>query len=215
MIPIVHVNGYSLAEIPGKKAHDQLGKRAVCRFGDWERVCWGNRTVGTLGRIPTALFLARTIGARRIIWSTGATREQDGIFESEYLYERALGSYEALMGDFPHRCTPALWKNEKSYRAWLRRISELETDSTNTPTSMMRAYEIVRDRYKNEDVMFYTVSSANHLPRVLRDACVAFGIGTRPGGHSSGLPRVVVAVPAETNYGGVTVSETVVRDLGD
>jgi hypothetical protein len=197
------------------EAYDQAGTRLAGRFGDWEEVCWGDPKRGALGRIPMSLLLARTIHTHWIIWSTGCSRERDECFESEYMYKRALASYASLLHDFPDRFRRDLLGNETDYRLWLKQCSVIDTDSHNTATSMTKAKTLAHELCKANDSLVYSVSSANHAPRVLRDACVAFDIGTGVRSHSSGASHALVAVPAETNYGTKTISETIVRDLGD
>ena len=54
--------------------------------------------------------------------------------------------------------------------------------------------------------MLHLVTSANHVPRVLRDATLAF----------ADLANVVLTgVPAHTCYGGKAVADVEIRDLGD
>src|SRR5262249_23631875 len=71
---VVHCNGYSLAEEPKISREKLQCLSADGTHCDWEYVCWGDPTIGALGRIPMTLWLARHVDANLIIWSTGSSR---------------------------------------------------------------------------------------------------------------------------------------------
>lgn len=212
MKKIVHLSGYSLAEIPGMQSFDQAGKPLVGRSHDWEEVCWGNPMTAAMGRIPMAIWVATAIQADAIIWSTGCSRTEAGDYEAHFMHRRTLmHGYHGLRHDFPHRFAEQISQHE--FERWLDRVSFFDAESTTTSTSMEIARELVQCQWGSIPAMIYFVSSANHLPRVSRDAMKAFGIGTEPGGRQNLITATFVA--AETNYGKKLVTDTVVRDLGN
>lgn len=199
---VVLYNGYSLAENPQLSGvTNKKGEPVTGKFGDWEHVCAeysaekvaGGDLVYTRGRIATALQVAAAVGAECIIWSTGSTWLPNGISEAEYSLELAY----ALL---PLCCTT---KTDD----WLSQISIVEKQSVNTATTM----EYVRDLLHNHavdrsPVMLHLVSSANHMPRVMRDAIKVFGR----------MPNITLSgVPADTSYGGKTPADVVIYELGE
>lgn len=210
---IVHISGYTLAAMQGVPAMSPNTDTLLPpSTNDWEEVCWGRDTL--LGRIPMGLWLARKVRANRIVWSTGASRRQhDGKIESEVLYEMALQNYHNLRRQFPHRFSKSEWTSEGAYTRWLKDTRVFESNSKNTSQSMTALRALVTDYVRpDEQVMIYLVSSANHAPRVLRDAQVAFAVGSK---RSDTRYRVALAaVSAETNYAGKHTEDVIVRDLG-
>jgi hypothetical protein len=215
VIKLVHVNGLSLADDPRLTGVvNQHNEPMQGKFGDWEKVCWGDPAKGLLGRIPTALRLARDINADRIVWSTGATRVKRQEVEAEVLYERAFTGYKKLAEDFPEYFT-SLWYTARAYRLCLQRTRVLDTQSTNTLTSLQWLAAYVRREFNaGEPIMVYSVTSANHTSRVARDIAIAFGYGTgsQPD-HYWGRTTVSV-VPAMTCYGEKNIHQVIVKDLG-
>jgi hypothetical protein len=208
---VVHCNGYSLAEDP-KISRDKL--ECISREGthDWEYVCWGDPTIGALGRIPMTLWLARHVGADLIIWSTGSSRIIGGDYEATVFFKRALQSFAELKRDFPHRFGDDWWPSEALYQDWVQKISTMEVTSQRTSDSLIKAKNIVVERFDSKPVTLYSVSSANHAPRVLRDELIAFEYGTRF--RSPCQNMTLCAVAAETCYGGGTTQDVQVDDLG-
>ncbi len=209
MRSIVHISGYTLAEMPDTDAYSRDNLALTGRIKDWEEVCWGKSTL--LGRIPMGLWLARHFDAD-VIWSTGASKREDDRWEAQVLADTAKERYERLHRQFPHRFTKRTWNSRDAFESWMLRRSMFDTTSRNTSESMAIARNLISDIARRERVFAYFVTSANHLPRVMRDAEQAFGIGI---GSSPFLSRVTLfGVPSETNYGGSYVASTVVRDLG-
>ena len=210
---IVHVSGYALAQHP--QLHyvvDREGQPATGKFGDWEHVCWGDPSSGALGRIPTALWYARQVAADRLVWSTGCQRIKDGAWEAEFFFERAMTSFERLQADFPHRFGKHWFPSSRRQRSWLGSITALDTESTITSASMEWLARYVRKEVTGA-VTVHLISSANHVPRVLRDAMKSFNYDY---GEENFHQRVtLIGVPAETNYGRKWVHDVVIRDLGD
>jgi hypothetical protein len=209
---VVHCNGYSLAEdprIPRDKLH------CISTEGmhhDWEYVCWGDPNIGALGRIPMTLWLARHVDANLIIWSTGSSRIIGGDYEATVFLNRALRSFAELKRDFPDRFGDDWWSSEILYQDWIQAISTTEITSQRTSDSLIEARKIVVDTSDSKPVTLYSVSSANHAPRIFRDELIAFEYGT--GFRSPRQNMTLCAVAAETCYGGGTIRNVQVDDLG-
>jgi hypothetical protein len=187
---VVHCSGYSLAEKEGAfDVVDRRGNSIQGKFGDWTHVCVGNPGAGVLGRIPMSLRVAKVFDADCIVWSTGATF-QNGVSEAEVMMECALAHSQ----------------QQEISAVLLRRISLIENESVNTLTSMEFVARILAERFAGRSLVLHLVTSANHAPRVSRDALVAF----------SATPRVILSiVPAHTCYGHKRPLDVLVRDLGD
>ena len=209
---VVHCNGYSLAEdprIPRDKLHC-ISTEGMHR--DWEDVCWGDPNIGALGRIPMTLWLARHVDANLIIWSTGSSRIIGGDYEATVFLNRALRSFAELKRDFPDRFGDDWWSSEILYQDWIQAISTTEITSQRTSDSLIEARKIVVDTFDSKPVTLYSVSSANHAPRIFRDELIAFEYGT--GFRSPRQNMTLCAVAAETCYGGGTIRDVQVDDLG-
>jgi hypothetical protein len=211
-VKVVHCNGYSLAEdprIPRDKLHC-ISTEGTHR--DWEYVCWGDPNIGALGRIPMTLWLARHVDANLVIWSTGSSRIIGGDYEAAVFFNRALRSFAELKRDFPDRFGDDWWSSEMLYQDWIEAISTTEITSQRTSDSLIEARKIVVDTFESKPVTLYSVSSANHAPRIFRDELIAFEYGT--GFRSSRQNMTLCAVAAETCYGGGTIRDVQVDDLG-
>ena len=214
MSVIVHISGYPLAELAElSSVVDQKGTAVDGKCKDWSEVSWGDPGRGQLGRIPMGLWAARSFAASKIVWSTGSTRIAGGLFESEYMLETAKRSFHDLKEDFPHRFKGPDWKSEPNFLSWLRKVSVVDIESTNTRTSMERLAKLVFNTSGISSCIVVLVSSANHVSRVHRDAMRAFKCGTPLWSLQSST--VLMALSSETCYGRKTVLDTVIRDLGD
>lgn len=214
MKKIVHISGYNLREMKGVPSINRSGALQQVTDGDWHHVCWGDTDKYQLGRIPMGLWAARHFIADTIVWSTGCSRRtSDNKSEARVTYETAYDNYLDLHGNFPHRFSKRTWRTEQAYHSWLTRHSVFEETSSNTIQSMNALRQMIRDDIgKSEHVIVYLVSSANHLPRVLRDAELAFDIGSTT---ASFMQRVTLcAIPAETNYGKGQIQDLQIDDLG-
>jgi len=92
-------------------------------------------------------------------------------------------------------------------REFVRSISILEERSINTATTMIAVKDMLLERFATKEaVMLHLVSSANHMPRVMRDAAQVFGdmIGVFLSG-----------VPAGTSYGHKSPKDVVIYELGE
>jgi hypothetical protein len=209
---VVHCNGYSLAEDP-RISRDEL--QCISTEGthrDWEYVCWGDPNIGALGRIPMTLWLARQLDANLIIWSTGSSRIIGGDYEATVFFKRALHSFTELKRDFPDRFGNDWVSSEMSYQNWIEAISVTEITSQRTSDSLIEARKIVVDRFDSKPVTVFSVSSANHAPRVFKEQLIAFEYGI--GFQSPSQNMTLCAVAAETCYGGGTIRDVQVDDLG-
>jgi len=158
------------------------------------------------------LWLARHVDANLIIWSTGSSRIIGGDYEATVFLNRALQSFAELKRDFPDRFGDDWWSSEALYRDWIRAISTTEITSQRTSDSFIEARKIIDDRFDSKPVTLYSVSSANHAPRTFRDELIAFEYGT--GSQSPRQKMTLCAVAAETCYGGGTIRDVQVDDLG-
>jgi len=158
------------------------------------------------------LWLARHVDADLIIWSTGSSRIVGGEYEATVFLNRALQSFAELKRDFPDRFVDDWWSSEMLYQSWIQAKSETETTSQRTSDSLTEARKIVVDRFDSKPLILYSVSSANHAPRVLRDELIAFEYATRFRSPSQNV--TLCAVAAETCYGGGTIQQVRVDDLG-
>ena len=158
------------------------------------------------------LWLARHVDANLIIWSTGSSRIVGGDYEATVFFKRALQSFAELKRDFPHRFGDDWESSETSYQRWIEAISITEIKSQRTCDSLIEARRIVVDRFGSKPVTLYSVTSANHAPRVLKEELIAFEYGTRF--RSSCQNMTLCAVAAETCYGGGTIPDVQVDDLG-
>lgn len=204
----VHIGGYSLGEDLQCPALDSKCEPIEAKYGDKENVWWGEFG----GRIPMGLWVARMFDAN-IIWSTGASfRARDRMSEAQAMYEMAKDRYYDLNGQFPNTFPKRMWRSEQAYLAWLRRVSSFETTSTNTSESMTYLREMVDEAVGNrENAIIYLVTSANHLPRTMVEAMKKFGIGS---GSMKRQRITLCGMPAQSCYGGKSVSDVVVRDIG-
>lgn len=134
-----------------------------------------------------ALKVASLVCAEGIIWSTGATI-LDGFSEADFMFSLAK------------RLPSAGITAEQ-----LDRISIFDRESTNTLGSMTVGAKLVQERFGKEQTMLHLITSANHAPRVARDAIIAF----------QEYPNVLLSVvPSHTSYGDKRVSDVVIHELG-
>lgn len=191
---VVLLNGYSLAEHPGLAGiKNQKGEGVSGKSGDWEHVCLGTKEYP--GRIPTVVQLARSLNATHLIWSTGATWKEE-MSEARFCYQMAFGDRNS---------SPYLDEYEVE-NGWLESISLFEERSTNTSGTMIEVKKVLEERFADERIMLHLVSSANHMPRVMRDAIKVF----------DKMPNIILSgVPAGTSYGGKTPSDVVIYELGE
>ena len=158
-------------------------------------------------------IVARSPGdANLIIWSTGSSRIIGGDYEATVFLNRALQSFTELKRDFSNRFSDDWWSSEASYRDWLRAKSTTEITSQRTSDSLIEARKIIDARFDSKPLTLYSVSSANHAPRIFRDELTAFEYGT--GLRSPRRNMTLCAVAAETCYGGGTIRDVQVDDLG-
>ncbi|MBV9159678.1 MAG: YdcF family protein [Candidatus Kaiserbacteria bacterium] len=221
ILTAVHVSGYSLAELRAfaPKVKDKSGAPKQALYDDWQRVMWGG--VNLPGRIPMGIYMAHHTGARKLIWSTGASWV-DGMSEAEYTMFEAIGAYELLRKNFPAFFGAGFFKTDGDYRMWIQGISVAEQESRNTAESFQYAVPIIDELVGERLGELIVVTSENHIERTMRDAISVMRHGKLPRS-----PTVFDEVPAAkskqliisgtgsfTGYAGLTASETYVRDLG-
>lgn len=206
MKKVVLCNGYSLLE-DHRIPRDQLeGILSEGTHGDWEHVMWGDPARGLMGRIPTALWAARRLEADMIIWSTGASRFKGGQWEAEVIHARAKSGFSDLHRDFSYYFGPKpLWQDEKKYRDWLTSKSQFDRVSKRTHETQPKVVNIIHTMWGADQTLLFSVSSANHAPRVMRDSFAAV----------EKYPNIIVStIAAQTCYGRGSIADTKVDDLG-
>jgi hypothetical protein len=184
---IIHCSGYSLAE--NQRFHgvvNRQGEPVQGKYFDWDYVCLGDPTRARLGRISMTLRLAAILKAECIIWSTGATY-LEGVSEAEVMMNTALSLGE-----------------QTGLSAPLKVISILEQKSKDTFGSMEAAAEILEARFGGQEIMLHLVSSANHVPRLAREATIT--VGSQPN-------TFISVVPAHTSYGGGLPCHVTIREF--
>jgi hypothetical protein len=138
----------------------------------WKTIVWG-KPPHDLGRIPKGVFLALYEEAAVLVFGTGAS-EKDGLLEADatvkLMWERFddLQHFEIFQTHFPD-IRDADHRN--AYRERIASILEVENTSRNTVEEVRKAGHIFK-RHQVEQIIL--VSSPTHLPRCLRDACMAF-----------------------------------------
>jgi uncharacterized protein (DUF302 family) len=156
------------------------------KYFDWDYVCLGDPARAQLGRISMTLRLAAILKAECIIWSTGATY-LEGASEGEVMMNTALRLAE-----------------QTGLSAPLKAISILEQESENTFSSMQAAAEILKTRFGGQEIMLHLVTSANHAPRLARDATII--LKCQPN-------TFISVVPAHTSYGGALPCHVTIQEL--
>ena len=191
------LHGYSLAENPeiAGTVTNKKGEPVKGKFHDWNTVCispdrpWLNHELSSWGRIPRAVALASELDVSQLIFSTGATWAEYQVSEARYMFMRAC---EILPLCARHRS-----------ELWLREIAVFEETSTNTFSTMEYVAKMLDT---SSPMMLHHVTSANHAPRVMRDASKVFGE----------MQNVILSVvPADTSYGHKTPSDVVIHELGE
>lgn len=207
---LIHISGYSLThhpDLPDVTFAD--GVTAPAPFADWEYVMSGDLKEKLMGRIPMALYAARQENTQQIIWSTGSSMLPDGEVESTFMYRYLLDHAEPIVEAFADCAPRQHWfKDKNKLREWLgTRDNIFDTESLNTLDSVKWvARAMSNGRIRGRKVTF--VTSGNHLSRVVRDVGVVFYE------QYSDLCVDLSFKMAETCYGGGTMSDVIVRDLG-
>lgn len=215
---IIHVSGYSLVHHPKLEGVlDHQGQPASGGFGDWEHVCWGDPAYKLLGRIPKTLLRAfETRSADTfIVWSTGASR-LNGVSEARWMFDVAMARIDSIPDQFPDHFREGRWFPAHAtpgvMRSWLRDISMFEESSTNTLSSMRMLSDMLDGPLSSDRVQVLLVSSRNHVSRLARDAERAIMHGPR---GTQALSHIELDYSAaHTCYGGKTIADTQVNDLG-
>lgn len=138
----------------------------------WKNIVWG-KPPHDLGRVPKGVFLALTEGAEAMVFGTGAS-EKDGLLEADatakIMWERfdELQAFEIFQTHFPEMSDPAF---REACRRRIGSILIIENTAQNTIDEVKKAGHLFKSRHIEQIIL---VSSPTHLPRCLRDACVAF-----------------------------------------
>lgn len=170
----------------------------------WKKIVWG-KPPDELGRVPKGVFVALYEDADVIVFGTGAS-EKDGVLEADATVRLMWKRFDALK-DFSLFQTflPDMQHSgrRETYREKLRSILEIENTSQNTVEEVVRAGYIFNEHRIDRVIL---VSSPTHLPRCLRDACIAFD--THP--DLARFKDWVSATPSITNYMGRTAADVAI-----
>ncbi len=125
----------------------------------WKEIVYGNLD-GRLGRVPTALEEAVNKQASLIFWGTGAS-EKKGSKESEYTYQKAIGSKLAGLA-------AVVGKDQEDLRRYVTKVSYVDKKTQNTAEEIGLAIKKCKKRGIEELIL---VSSPTHIARCLQEAC--------------------------------------------
>lgn len=176
-----------------------------------------------MGRVPQALLMALQLNAEVIVIGSGASvrefvdsdpektrrvlREAEFTLEFLKLHFDSLKNFPAWKhwltsaGQTPHfQSDEAAWDSIKE--RLLDRII-IDVDAQKTIDELKNAGLIFSQRGIDQVVL---VTSPTHLPRVVRDACVAYQDGEEP------LFSRVLGVPSCTNFPGATADDVMVLE---
>jgi hypothetical protein len=198
--------GYYASERPGMPdLFRPDGSLITSQYGDWDHVMWGEP--GRPGRIPTAIFTAQQFDAAKLIYVGGGARFASGQTEPDWVRQYIRENTPRLARDFPMQFHS--WSHSESHD-WLDGIWDVEHGGHNTATSLMAVAPGIVQRAGGMNFTVFVVTSANHIQRSLKDAILAFdeckGVSWDRG--------MIHAVPAKTAYGGGSVVDVKVDDLG-
>lgn len=191
-----------------------------CNLGayQWERIVWGDPKHNQLGRITRALLtmleyeyalktqVAVLVLGTGVVWTgKGKRSDRSGCMEAhetrKLMFERlsTLKEFKVFHDRFPAVTDDAFIEQ---LRSRLERITELATDCQNTTEEVINAARIFEARRVNRAIL---VSSPVHLPRCLKEACIALGSDdwefVRHGLHGA---------PSDTNYQNTKTEDTVI-----
>jgi len=170
----------------------------------WKTITWGKPPM-EMGRVPKGIFTALHECADVLAFGTGAS-EKNGKLEADatvqLMWERfdEISEFEVFKRYFPE-ITDQDYRNQA--RKKIETILEIENQSQNTVDEVKRVGEIF-NRYGVERIIL--VSSPTHLPRCLRDACVAF----EQNEDLAHFRHWLSAVPSDTSYMGKSASDVAV-----
>ncbi|MEE2994740.1 MAG: ElyC/SanA/YdcF family protein [Gemmatimonadota bacterium] len=160
------------AVTPPKKKSGVLVHGCNLHTYQWKRIVWGKPPY-ELGRVPKGIFIALQEKADVMVFGTGAS-EKDGLLEADATARLMWDKFDDLK-DFAVFETHFPDLKDQAFRdqcrTRIKSILKIENTSQNTVDEVTRAGHIFKD-YDIEQIIL--VSSPTHLPRCLRDACVAF-----------------------------------------
>ncbi len=138
----------------------------------WKNIVWG-KPPHDLGRIAHSVLLALCYDVEVMIFGTGAS-EKNGMLEADATVQLMFERFDRLQEFAPFQSQfPAIKQQgfRDKCRQKIESIVEIENTSQNTVEEVTTAGHIF-NRHHVERIIL--VSSPTHLPRCLRDACVAF-----------------------------------------
>ncbi len=126
----------------------------------WEDVVFGDKS-GKLGRVATAIEEAVNKKAMFIFWGAGGSENDEGLKESQYTYQLALGAkLQQLASRINKECS--------ELSRYLQHVSFVETSAKNTAEEVSHAVQECQKRGVKELIL---VSSPTHIARCLQEAC--------------------------------------------
>jgi len=163
----------------------------------WKKIIWGEPP-DLLGRLPKAVLVTLEEKAELLGFGTGAS-EINGKKEAEFIRDYLLEHFSEL-AEF----TAFQGINLVQARKKVASISKLELQSQNTKQEAEFAVEMLE---KHGIEKIFLVSSPVHLPRCLRDYCIAVE-------KQRGKLRVsdIYATPSQTYWGGAGLSNLVITE---
>lgn len=171
---------------------------------DWRGIAWGHPKRNELGRIPKGVQVALQEKAERLVFGTGAssrTVEEKGVsvtkLEGEFTLD-FLKSHLNDLGQFDSFADADL----DAIRTLIEAIAVVEVESQNTAEEVRNAAR----RFLQEGIeRMVIVSSPTHLPRCLRDACVAL-----EGDEFRCLRQNLLVTPSDSPYLGSRAENVVI-----
>lgn len=170
----------------------------------WKTIVWG-KSPSDMGRIPKGIFTALFEQADVMVFGTGAS-EKNGVLEADASARLMWERFDDIREfDLFQRYFPDI--GDDGYRNDLRdriaSILEIENTAQNTVEEVVKAGKI----FKRADVeRIILISSPTHLPRCLRDACVAFDLNE----DLAHFRHWLAAMPSDTSYMGKTAADVAV-----
>ncbi len=158
----------------------------------WKEVVWG-KPPDLLGRVPKAVLVALEEDAILLGFGTGAS-EKDGKKEAEFIRDYLLEHFFELAQFSAFRGIDLVKARER-----IKRISVLEIRSKNTKEEAEFAIDILEEHGIEK---LFMVSSPVHLPRCMRDYCVAL--------EKKRSKILIYATPSQTYWGGPMLSDLVI-----
>lgn len=164
---------------------------------EWEQIVWGEPP-HRLGQVPKAVLTALEFDADIIIFSTGASRDEEtGLLEGEYTLEYARKRLGELVD------SGLVNVSLSDLRSYLDRVARLELESQNTEQEILYSARMCQAEGVERIVL---CSAPTHIERVHRDALVVLGKFSK----ISPFKRHLLTVASEVPYANSTPADVVI-----